>query len=440
MAAIGDQPVFGFILFGGSTSGALVRDTRLANALADRGYAVHVWWVMDRPKRSPLRDSISEYTLFGGLRHLLPRGRWLGTVAGKALRAITSDRNRAHSIQRRPALINTMMARVMHLIVAGVENDKPVLDGFVKQLREAGVTHVLPMLAMLAPWAHRARQELGGRLKYCVTFQGYELYVHYARRVGLEDELYRVMRRVAAEADYPSLAVSRDYLQRVIDDIGVPGESLTALPPGVPTRSTEDLPTRDELAKRIPRYEPGRPVVTYLGRRDPEKGIDLLLYAARILRQRGREFQLFIGGPTLWGDQYGELIKQIAVDLRLEVTWRRYVSDELREALFGASRCVVYPSIHREPFGMVPVEAGAYGTPAVVPDYGGVAETVQVDDMQCGLRFRVWDSGDLADKIDAMLTDEPAWRRMSADGPRIAEYYSIERLADRVLDHLGVGR
>jgi hypothetical protein len=54
------------------------------------------------------------------------------------------------------------------------------------------------------------------------------------------------------------------------------------------------------------------------------------------------------------------------------------------------------------------------------------------------LRFRAWDSGDLAQQISTMLHDETLWRRFSENGRAVVEFYSVSRLADRVLIHLGL--
>jgi glycosyltransferase involved in cell wall biosynthesis len=227
-----------------------------------------------------------------------------------------------------------------------------------------------------------------------------------------------------------------------MEEVGVPRNYLCAIPPGVPPATTMDLTKAHELVRgQFKTYDANKPLITYLGRRDTEKGIDLLLYAANILRKRGYDFQIAICGPTLWGDHYGKVCQQIGEELRLAdvVMWRRFVPDDVRTALFTASRCVVYPSIHREPFGMVAAEVVAHGTPAIVPDYGGVASAIVGGDGEvAGLRFKVWDSGDLADQIARLLDDHELHRKLSDAGPRVAEYFSIERLGDRVLGHVGL--
>jgi len=179
-------------------------------------------------------------------------------------------------------------------------------------------------------------------------------------------------------------------------------------------------------------------LITYLGRRDTEKGIDLLLYALSILRRRGYELQAVICGPTLWGDHYGRVCQQIAEELRCPVMWRRFVPDDVRTALFSLSHCVVYPSIHREPFGMVAAEVAAHGTPVIVPDYGGVASAIEANSEVAGLRFKAWDSGDLADQIARLLDDRSLHSKLAAAGPRVAEFFSIQNMGDRILAHVGV--
>ena len=132
------------------------------------------------------------------------------------------------------------------------------------------------------------------------------------------------------------------------------------------------------------------------------------------------------------------MCQKIAEELRINVMWRRFVQDDVRSALFSIAHCVVYPSIHREPFGMVAAEAAAHGTPAIVPDYGGVASAIEANGECAGVRFGAWDSGDLAQQIARLLNDPILHAKLSDAGPRVAEHYSIANLADRVLTHLAL--
>ena len=434
-------PVFGFILLGGPLSGALIRDIRLANELSERGFAVHVWWAVDRQNDAPLKPQITQHWLFHGFRYLAGSGNGLTDRFGRFLTRTLRDKNRIRGAQKRPQVLERVMGGVIDRVCNGVEGDPRIVQRFAKDLNEVGVTHLLPMLGVLCPWAAAARRFAKRPLKYLVTFQGYELYVSYARNNGAKQKLFTRLVEAVDQSDWPAIAVSDDYVDRVAEDIGVPKDRLRGIPPGVPANvPDEKAQAADRVAAKFPQFRRDVPLVSYLGRRDTEKGIDLLLYAANILRRDGLDIQVAICGPTLFGQKYSDVCRQLADDLRCPVMWSNHISDELRTALFFASRCVVYPSIHREPFGMVPVEAMAHGTPVVVPDYGGVAGAIQAEGETGGLHFRAWDSADLADKIATIAKDEDVYRRLSEAGPRVAAYYSVENLADRVLSHLGLPR
>ena len=158
-----------------------------------------------------------------------------------------------------------------------------------------------------------------------------------------------------------------------------------------------------------------------------------------MLEQRGLRMQLVICGGTSFGQRYRDVVKHIAEHLRLRIHHRRRIPAEMRDALYAYSRCIVYPSIHREPFGMVAVEAMSHGTPVIVPDQGGIAEAIGHDGKVGGLTFRSWDSADLCAQIERMLTDDALHAELAANTRDIASNFTVSAMADRVLDHMGIG-
>lgn len=291
------------------------------------------------------------------------------------------------------------------------------------------------MLGILAPLAKAARDN-GADIKYAVTLQGYELYVN------LGDDAYRkaalnCIRDAIVSSDYPPATFTRWYAERIEREVGIPADNFSLIHAGVPTAGPIDAEKAWQLVRTELPVEADVPIITYLGRQDSEKGIDLLLYAARLLRHQGHQFQLVICGPETFGN-YRKTCEDIAGHLEIPALFTGFVSSEVRQAVMQCSRCVVYPSIHGEPFGMVPVEAMAVGTPAVVPDDGGVAELVNHGDLQGGLNFRSWDSGDLATQIERLLTDQTLHAELSADAPKVAAHYSISKEVDLTLEHLGI--
>jgi glycosyltransferase involved in cell wall biosynthesis len=235
------------------------------------------------------------------------------------------------------------------------------------------------------------------------------------------------------------VAVSEDYKRRIQHELGLLSEELTVLPACVELSSIMPREDAEQLiAKRLPGYQADLPLVTYMGRQDPEKGIDLLLYAAKMLQEKGERFQLAVCGTTAWGSSYRDACRRISFHLRVPVLEADYLSDEERTALYRASHCIVYPSIHREPFGMVPVEAMAQSTPVIVPDTGGIADLPFAGECRAGLRFRSWDTVDLAAQLERMLNDESLYQSLSRNARQIAEQYSAERVANGLLELLQI--
>jgi glycosyltransferase involved in cell wall biosynthesis len=433
------EPVFGLIILGGGVNGASVRDIRLANALAERGYRVHVWWALDRPKSQVLDPAIEQHWLFHGFRYMGNGFREARDRIGRTMASAFRDDKRAHVVQKRPKILNGLWHGLMRVVCEGIENDGRLVRRFSDQVAQAGITHMLPALEVFCPWAAAAKKTVPQQLRYLLTFQGYEVYGNYARQIGLEEEFYQRIVEMVAQSDWPAIAVSADYAERIVDEVGLSRDQMVAIPPGIPIPEPRD---RQQAAKDVLQqfgaFKPDLPVISFVGRRDTEKGIDLLLYATKILRQSGHKFQVCVCGPTAFGRRYAETCEQIAQELRTHVEFRQFISNEMRSSLFAASRFVVYPSIHREPFGMVPVEAMAQGTPAIVPNLGGVAEAISAEGETAGLHFNVWDSGHLAHRMARLLEDDQLHSRLSEAGPRVAKYYSVSNLVDRLLNHLDI--
>lgn len=376
----------------------------------------------------------------------MPR-RWLGDwlsqsimeAVGQATSGIGLRLFPSLAVRNRSRMIRWALRKMAAEIVRGVDRDDVLMRRIAGEMDRTGVTHVLPMLSILAPFILKARKYCSHPVRVLVTFQGYEIYTNPAREIGLEQSLFKKLREAVEESDFPAVAVSEPYANKIEREIGIPRSRLTVIPPGIlPADRIPHHQALDVLSHKIGLRDFHLPIVTIFGRQDSEKGIDLLLYAAKILERRREQLQLIVAGPNAFGETYRTACQQIAEHLRLSAIWCDYLTDETRAALIQASRCVVCPSIHGEPFGMVPVEAMSLGTPCIVPDTGGIADLPIYGNLQGGLRFKTWDSGDLADVISSILRDNSLHTRLSRDGPSIAAHYSVSAMTDRVLDHIGI--
>jgi glycosyltransferase involved in cell wall biosynthesis len=428
-----DAPVFGFILMGGAHVGATVRDVRLANELARLGYRVHAWWALDKPDRSGLDPRISERLLFPAMRYRLAgRPSRILDRLFRIANAVTPYHSRSAFGQWFSFMRQGVMHGLLRRVCDGVDRDRALITSFARQIEQAEITHFLPTLEMFCPFVEEARKLVERPVKYCVTFQGYEVYANYAREIGLEHALYDRIRESVARSDFPAIVVGSQYSRRVQRELGLRPDQLVTIPPCIeepkllPKAEAEAL-----VARQFPGYRREVPLVAYLGRQDAEKGIDLLLYATRLCREQGIEFQLLVCGPTAHGSAYRTACRQIAEHLRIDVLWGDFVSDEVRSAIFQLSDAVTYVSIHDEPFGMVPVEAVSHGATVIIDEKSG-ARDVLSRVPHAVLTCRAGDTSDLARQIGTALR-----LRSAMPHPKVQDLEaSALHLARRILHHL----
>ena len=160
----------------------------------------------------------------------------------------------------------------------------------------------------------------------------------------------------------------------------------------------------------------GPPRIGSIGRMHRNKGYDVLLEAAALLKARGLDFRLTLAGD---GPELAALKTQAAglglADITAFPGWMDSPVDVLKTLdLFVLSSRV-------EPFGLVVIEAMAFGTPVVATDIDGPRDILAGG--QLGRLVKKNDSEALADAIAAALAD-PAGARATA---RIAQASALER-------------
>ncbi len=432
------SPVFGFLAFtSGSFEGAIIRDMRLANELHRRGFKVVVYWMMERNKEL-VDKGIRQRMLCNGMRYQFRRPSGIVERIGRIL-CVLPARMRREFMQRHPNYVDQLMGNYVHSLCDGPESDAKLVSRLERYMAEDGVTHLLPTFAMICPFAQAVKVRGKHPFDYLVTFQGEEIFANYAQRVGRLGEYHNRLRETVGGSGFPSIAVSRDYILRLRDEMGIDETRLRAIYPGIEWPKEKEPPAFEVLAPKFPKLSRDVPIVTYIGRQDSEKGIDLLLYAAKMLQEKGVRMQLVICGGTSFGQRYRDVLKHIAEHLRVAVHHRRRIPGEMRDALYHYSRCIVYPSIHREPFGMVAAEAMSRGTPVLVPDIGGITEAIRWDGKAGGLTFRSWDSADLARQLERMLMDDALHAELAANSKPIAANFTVEKMTDQILEHMGLG-
>jgi glycosyltransferase involved in cell wall biosynthesis len=162
----------------------------------------------------------------------------------------------------------------------------------------------------------------------------------------------------------------------------------------------------------------------YTGRLDARKGTETLLRAMPLLPPEAT--MSFLGrGDAEERARLEALASQLGVFDR--VRFESIERSQLAEA-YRSHDCLISPSEWPEPFGMVPLEAMACGTPVVATGVGGSAEYL-TDEGNC-LLFTPGDAADMARVMARLAADAGLRKVLRKNGWVSAEQFDVERTAD----------
>jgi glycosyltransferase involved in cell wall biosynthesis len=195
------------------------------------------------------------------------------------------------------------------------------------------------------------------------------------------------------------------------------------------------------LDKSICRLELGLPadgpLIAYVGRFDPNKGIDTFVRAAARVAERHPYVKLlFAGGYDPDAEDAHEFQRICDLVEELGLTERATFLGKVDQADLGmvysaADLCVV-PS-HYESFGMVAIEAMACGTPVVASEVGGLRYSVV--HRETGLLAKPQDPASFASGISLLLDDHVLRDAMGRSGARlVGELFTWDAIAARLED------
>jgi glycosyltransferase involved in cell wall biosynthesis len=171
-----------------------------------------------------------------------------------------------------------------------------------------------------------------------------------------------------------------------------------------------------------PREESQQPIVfAFVGRLVSTKGVDVLLEAARILRERGVGFELRIIGE---GPERTGLEARVRVGgLGESVRYLGFLLETQLETVLQDAAAIVMPSLGGEVFGLVAAENMLRGKAVIVSDLGSLREVVA----ESGLTVPAGDAAALAAAMQQVATNPAFSRSLGAKArERAARLFSRE--------------
>jgi glycosyltransferase involved in cell wall biosynthesis len=172
--------------------------------------------------------------------------------------------------------------------------------------------------------------------------------------------------------------------------------------------------------------EPAR--FAYVGRLVPEKGLDVLLRAAKLLKSEDFRFHLLLIGD---GPERANLEAQIASENLRDVA---QVTGFLRGPALAEQMsridAVVMPSVWEETAGLAAIEQMMRGRLVIASDIGGLGEIVA----DAGLKFPAGDATSLAAQMKRVIQADPAILDLGEAAQKRAEtlFRSDRMLAEHV--------
>lgn len=250
-------------------------------------------------------------------------------------------------------------------------------------------------------------------------------------RLNAEFELVRSANLLVASSENDAAYLKYLY--------ACPEEKIKVVSPGVDTSLFS--PMSKTIARKSIKASSKTKIILAVGRIEPLKGFDVLIYALKILLVRRPKFRdllslWIIGGDTsepvsLWSAELKHLEKlrrSLGITASVKFVGQKPQKD-LRN-YYSAADVVVMPS-HYESFGMVALEAMACGTPVIISDVSGVSELVE--NHKAGLVTTVNNPLLLAEQMERLLLEGGKGLNLNQKVKNQAQKLTWEKSASKLI-------
>lgn len=308
--------------------------------------------------------------------------------------------------------------RVTRVGTLGHAGSVPIAPTFAAHLRAARadvmIVHEPNPWALLSLLAARSGIPFAIWYHSDVVRPGLQYSLFYA---PVARPIYRRARKFVVSS--PALAATSPTLARYASNV-------TIIPFGIDPAAWELTTERRRRAAEL-RAASGRPIVLFLGRLVPYKGVDVLIRATAPL-----DVRLVVAGTGPMRDAWQHIAE--ANHARADVSFTGSLDDEEAKSWVHAADVLVLPSVTpAEAFGLVQLEAMAAGTPVISTSVASGVSWVNRHG-ETGLVVPPGDSAALRGALETLLRDASLRARLGAAGrARVHADFSMREMGNRLV-------
>jgi D-inositol-3-phosphate glycosyltransferase len=183
-------------------------------------------------------------------------------------------------------------------------------------------------------------------------------------------------KKLAKQCDRIIVPTQKDK-NYLIQYYNAPGDNIRIVPCGV---NLDRFKPQDKISARRQLALPvDAPMILYVGRFTPIKGLDRLFESFRCMTHPLRSILVMVGGDGEQSTMSQHLKKKAkALQIQNRLVFAGRVDQATLPLYYSAADVLVVPSYY-ESFGLVALEAMACGTPVVTTSVGGMEEIVKDD-------------------------------------------------------------
>jgi glycosyltransferase involved in cell wall biosynthesis len=169
--------------------------------------------------------------------------------------------------------------------------------------------------------------------------------------------------------------------------------------------------------------------ILYAGRLVEDKGLNYLLDSARILKNKGYNFNINLVGKGDYKQTLLNLVQRYKLEKMVTFTDRVEQNDLIN--IYKESHIFINPATYNETFGLTIVESLSQGTPVITTKGGAQEEHIQ--DGYNGFLVEKHNSQMIADKIEYLVNNPKIYSEMSKNSIESSKKYNKEEYLEKLI-------